>query len=104
MKGVEIIETIHANGDLRTAMILFIICVFFWISAILFIKYSQSIIGMIMAVIFAIIAALFTISITQMHGERYKIKIHDNASYNEFTSKYNIIEKHGNTYIVEEKE
>lgn len=35
---------------------------------------------------------------------RYKVTIDDTVSYNEFTSKYNVIKKDGNVYLVEEIE
>lgn len=61
-------------------------------------------IGIIVAIILAIITTIYTISLTHIHKEQYIIKIHDDASYNEFTIKYRIIQKQGNVYTVEEKE
>ena len=104
MKGIEIIETIPASRGIKMQVPLFAICLLFLFLTYICIRKSHSIIGIIVAIILAIITTIYTISLTHIHKEQYIIKIHDDASYNEFTIKYRIIQKQGNVYTVEEKE
>lgn len=112
MNGVEILNSYQfIKSDESLGIIISIIIMVFLVLVPIFAYYvaiheismKKFFLGAIFLLFCLMIFIEFFLEKTTYHITRYEVILSDEVNYNEFTEKYNVIEKRGKILVVEEK-